>query len=280
MTKPSHLTDLVNEQRQQYQRGIGYEQPAQASWTCSTCGESPPPKYLHALNRHIQGDCQCQRSARDRSKKDERDRLERAMRLESIRTTYSWLGRAFATEEMAAYSFDTFEAHEQPIAWRIIEQWIENPQGVLLLHGPYGTGKSHLMASVCNELRTRGRACKWASAPKLFQAMSAAMARPRVMDGVYQEDWTDIARKAANVEVFFLDDVDKLIKVSEWREEVYHSIFDDRVNAGRPTALTINDLGKLDDCMGASVADRLYIGRIAVPFVGESYRKRFIIHSA
>ena len=280
MAKMTHLSQIITQQRAEYKRGIGYEDPAGAVWTCPTCGESPPPKYLQVLNRHIQGDCQCQRTARQRLKKAERERLERAVRLESIRTTYGWLGRLFSSEEMAAYTFDTFEAHEQPKAFTIVEQWIENPSGVLLLHGTYGTGKSHLMAAICNELRDRGRKCRWCSAPKLFQAMAEAMNRPRLIDGVAQESWVEIARKAANAELFFLDDVDKLKEDSQWHEEVYHSIFDDRVNAGRPSVISINKLNKLAHCMGESVADRLYIGRITVPFMGESYRKRFVIRGA
>lgn len=253
---------------------FGYATAEEAVWTCETCGETVPAKYLQPLNRHIRGSCKCQRDEFAAHKRRERDEMERSIRMERLRYTYSWMGREFAAEQMSAYTFDNFQEERQPDASATACMWSTQPTGTLIFHGNYGTGKSHLMAAICNVLRERGRKCRWVTAPKLFQAMSHAMdeANRLRFHGDYVETWTDIARKAANADILFLDDVDKL-KGSEWREEVYHSILDDRITAGKPTALTINNLDRLGECMGESVADRLYVGRIAVAFGGESFRK-------
>ena len=259
-------------------KAFGYATSEEAEWTCAECGETPPPKYLQTLNRHIRASCRCQREAMEKQKRFERERMERQIRMEQLRQCYGWYGKQFSSEEMAARTFETFRDGFQDHAVNVACDWSCQPTGTLLFHGEYGTGKTHLAAALCNVLRERGRKCRWITAPKLFQGISALMdeARRSAVYGDYVGSWTDIARKAATADILFLDDVDKL-KGSEWREEVYHSILDDRVNAGRPTVITINNLHRLAECMGESVADRLYIGRITVEFEGESYRKRLAV---
>jgi DNA replication protein DnaC len=68
-----------------------------------------------------------------------------------------------------------------------------------------------------------------------------------------------------------IDDVEKA-KHSEFTEEVYFEIVDERTKAGRPIAISTNRLGDLEQYVGGAVCSRLSIGQIAVEMMGADYR--------
>jgi DNA replication protein DnaC len=71
-------------------------------------------------------------------------------------------------------------------------------------------------------------------------------------------------------------DLDKA-KHSEFREEIYFEIIDERVKAGRPIAISTNRLDAIEDYVGGAVCSRLKIGQIPVEMRGVDYRENMEI---
>lgn len=268
--KPAPLKDLLKQGvgvAQSFQ--FAYATPEAASVTCPTCGEQPTPRPLTQSGMWARGACLCLRENLERQRKNQLAEIRRAVLQERLYQCYSWLGKQWSCEAMGGYVFETFNPLRQPEAWEMTQAWIHNPCGIAVFYGPYGTGKTHLMAAVCNALLASGRKCRWTTATNLFQAVSSEM-------NATEGDWTRITALAAAADVLLLDDVDKG-RPSEFRHDVYHAIFDRRVIEKRPTILSLNEFSRLGEFMSPAVEDRLYSGRIKVEFVGESYRKSLAI---
>lgn len=72
--------------------------------------------------------------------------------------------------------------------------------------------------------------------------------------------------------LLILDDVDKL-KPSEFRGATLHQIIHQRLNAGRPLAVSSNCMPhELDRVIGEAARSRLMMGLIPVQMSGEDYR--------
>ena len=54
-------------------------------------------------------------------------------------------------------------------AWQAAVRFAKNPRGILTLYGPNGTGKTHLLVAIGNELLSRGVAVKYAFVPDLLE---------------------------------------------------------------------------------------------------------------
>lgn len=231
-----------------------------ATWTCATCGEVPP--YFSRCNkRYVKSSCLCQK----RAAREVRDQREWQQRQESlVQHTYQWLGSGWSDRDLAQKTFANFDHNRQPEGHEAAEVFSMTLEGTLILHGPYGTGKTHLLAAVCNRLRENGRSSCFTSAPNLFAAIGDAMNH----DGDYHR----LIKIASTCPLLALDDIGNA-KWSEFREEQYFAIIDGRVKRGLPTAISINLLSDLTRIVGGAVESRLSIGQVAVAMVGQDYRR-------
>lgn len=242
---------------------FGFATPQEATWTCEKCGEVQP-RYLSAIDRYMRAMCVCQRAEIERQRAEEEMQKKRAEAEARIRYTYGWLGSRWSDEALAQKSFTNFEVLRQIKAYEATLAFADIMEGCLILYGSYGTGKTHLLAALCQEMTKRGRSCRFTTAPKLFSAIQFCIGR--------NEEYTHLIQKAIEAPFLVLDDVDKA-KWTEFREEVYFEIIDSRVNAGRPLALSTNRLDDLESYVGGACASRLSIGRIAIEMVGDDYRR-------
>lgn len=245
---------------------FGFATPQEATWTCDVCGETPQPRWLQAINRYMKSSCACQRAKFAQQHEEERQAEKRAREAQRRRLIYGWLGHEFSCEDLGEKTFSNFEVLRQPAAYQMVLEFADIMIGTLILHSEgYGTGKTHLLAALCQELSTRERStrCLFATAPMLFKAISRRIAQ--------KEDYTDLLQKAITTPLLVLDDVDKA-KLSEFREEIYFDIIDGRVNAHRPIALSTNRLDELAKYVGPASASRLSIGQIPVVLTGRDYR--------
>ncbi len=237
---------------------VGTDQPPEEPWTCPQCGIIQPLRL--PSGRYIRRSCACERAVR-------RQILLREQRQvwtrQQVFDTYGWLGERFSDMPLAIKTFETFQANLQQEAYDKAREFALTIEGSLILHGSYGTGKTHLLAAICNELRTAERASRFTTAPKLFKAMQSALE--------HHEDTYSIVRKAIMTPLLVLDDVDKA-KPSEFREEIYYEIIDERTKHGRPIALSTNKLTELAHYIGGAACSRLSIGQIAVEMTGDDFR--------
>lgn len=221
------------------------------------------PVYVERLKRFRRGMCLCEREAQERNR-TQKEQHACARREDALRCdTFGWLGKSWSDAGLEAKTFANFERIRQPEAFQVVRNFQEIMRGTLILHGSYGTGKTHLLAALCNVLHQTNRACLFASSAKLFSAIQDNVSR--------NESYVSLLNRAMHTPLLVLDDIDKA-KPSDFRQEIYFSIIDERVRRELPTAISTNRLAELESFVGGAVRSRLKIGQIAIEMSGGDYR--------
>ncbi len=238
--------------------------PDEVTWQCATCGPITPHAYdvrgtIHYSRVSI---CPCQIEERKRKEQEQ----QHQQWLESqAKQTYNWLGSQWDNIPLRKRTFENFKAERQLEAYGLTKLFAAKPGGTLVLYGSFGVGKTHLLSAVCNEALTKHKITShFALAPDLFAAIQHRMQ--------HHEEYSSLVDRAARVRLLVIDDIDKA-KWTEFREEIYLSIIDKRVNRELPTAISTNRLSELASFVGGAVCSRLQIGQIAIEMNGSDYRK-------
>lgn len=222
------------------------------------------PVYDAYRERYRQGMCPCQKEVLTiylRREEQEAQRIKHDMLLKG---SYAWLGPDWTDLDLEAKTFEGFNMLKQQDAYDAAQMWLDIMAGAFILHGPCGTGKTHLLAALCNALRKRGIASRFATTTKLFAAMQDLLRR--------DQSYMPLIKNAMTTPLLVLDDVEKA-KRTDFREEIYFAIVDERVRKGLPIALSTNNLIGLEDFVGAAVYSRLKIKQIAIQMDGSDYRE-------
>jgi DNA replication protein DnaC len=229
------------------------------TWMCPTCGAVPP--IALAGGWYARRLCRCERAAFDA---EQLRLLQEERRQVRIALTYAWLGHAWSEPGLSGKIFATFRGERQPEAYELAQAFAADPTGTLALYGDFGTGKTHLLAAIANEVTAAGGTCRFASVVSLFEAV-----QERIQAG---QDYHELVRKAIQAPLLVLDDLDKL-KPSEFREETLYKILNGRCNAGLPLAISSNTApNNLERWVGSAGRSRLMQGLIPVPMRGPDYR--------
>lgn len=236
-------------------------------WHCDTCGWVEAFRMtMNERTCYSRRKCACQIAEEERQ---ERERREQAWFANQSHYIYSWLGERWSTDGIGLKekSFENFQIKGawQQEALEVAQAFALQPSGTLVLHGSFGTGKTHLLAAICNELLAKKRITStFCTSPLLFRAIQAKIQA--------NEDYHYLIERASKSKLFVADDTDKA-KWTEFREEIYFEIFDERIKAGLPNAISTNRLNELASFVGGAVCSRLKIGQIDVPMFGADYRE-------
>jgi DNA replication protein DnaC len=182
--------------------------------------------------------------------------------------------RIYASKQrrIAAYTvtrpeqtFETFDARTvAPTvreAYHIALRFAEAPRGWLVLHGPPGTGKSHLAGAIIN--RCSERLAISLIMPDLLELLRSGF------DGGDYSELLDLCR---TVELLVVDDMGTESPTA-WAQEKLFQILNHRYNQALPTVLIFN--GAIDDFdlrIASRMMDRALSTVIAV--YGDDYRQR------
>jgi len=257
------LPDAFSVQLQQRLHHTGFETPEEAYFECEKCGPVVP-YHVKLSGRWLRGTCECMIRARQ-----ERERAE--MRLAWIRAqpkrSFEWLGSQWSDMPLVEKTFENFERGFQDDALESVSFFLQDMHGSLILHSEgYGTGKTHLLAALVNHLRTEmHKESRFTTAPKLFRAMQEKID--------HKEEYTPLIHIACATPLLVLDDVDKA-KPSEWKQELYFEIIDERVKRGLPIAISTNRISDLAFFVGGAACSRLSVSQIDVDMTGSDYRMR------
>lgn len=240
----------------------GFETREEACIECETCGPIEP-YHVKLSGRWLKGTCQCMIAARQSREQAE---MRLAWMREQPRRSFEWLGKQWTDMPLLEKTFDNFDVALQPNAYEAIQFFLTDMHGSLVLHSEgYGTGKTHLLAGIVNYLRINGVESRFTTAPKLFRKIQQCMD--------YKEPYTHLVVMACCTPLLVLDDVDKA-KPSEWKQELFFEIVDERVKRGLPIALSTNRVSDLAFYVGGAACSRLSISQIDVDMNGDDYRMR------
>lgn len=180
-------------------------------------------------------------------------------------------GARYAECRLSNYKADT-DRQVQSVA--MLTDYCENviervTSGVnLVLIGPAGTGKDHLMTAVCRAAILAGRSLLWRNGQDLW--------------GDFRDAISNEANEAATIRRFVSADVlaisDPLPPrglMSDFQVATLFRIVDGRYSHMRPTFVTLNVASRTEaeERMGLQIVDRLCHGALAVGCNWGSYRK-------
>ncbi len=131
-------------------------------------------------------------------------------------------------------TFENYEptSNELTTAKQNIKGYIHEFDGTknLLLHGSYGTGKSHLSVSITKELMAKGYECLFLSLPKLLTKIKETYNNKGVTED-------ELLEAIQHVDLLVLDDIGAEHH-TEWVNSKLFEILDDR--SGKATIYTTN----------------------------------------
>ncbi|MGA9192539.1 MAG: ATP-binding protein [Anaerolineales bacterium] len=156
-------------------------------------------------------------------------------------------------------------------AFEAARQFSEDPEGWLVLTGPYGSGKTHLAAAIANFRALQGHPVTFVVVPDLLDHLRATFSPSS--DTSYDRRFEQIR----GAQVLVLDDLGTQA-MTPWVREKLYQLFNHRYNAGLPTVITTADtLDDIDPRLRTRMLDaRLcVIHAITAPaFHGARRRKR------
>jgi len=191
--------------------------------------------------------CQCQQ---ERVRQRLRERLYAWSRLRDLRRmtfeSFQPKGRP-GTPEPQAQSIEA--------AFRAAKNFAQQPQGWLLLMGPYGTGKTHLAAAIANAAVSQGIPTLFWTVPDLLDEF-----RKGFRTGDFDERF-DTVRE---VELLILDDLGAHA-ASAWAQEKLFQLLNYRYLNRLPTVITTNTaLAEIDPRLRSRLSDPDVVTHITI----------------
>jgi len=126
------------------------------------------------------------------------------------------------SEDMRSWTFARF-AREwgRQEALEAAQAALDDMRGFLTLYGPWGTGKTFLLACIVNETRKRGQTAIYTTVADLLDDLR------ETFDPESSESYSQLWHRVMNAKVLALDEVEKF-RASEWAEEKFFQLVDNR----------------------------------------------------
>ncbi len=137
-------------------------------------------------------------------------------------------------------------------------KYAADPQGWLILMGPYGCGKTHLAAAIANTNHMRGEGVIFVTAPDLLDHLRATFAPDSHIS--YDKRFAEVKMTPLLV----LDDLGTE-SATPWAREKLYQLFNYRYNAKLPTVITTaHELEELDPRLVTRMRDQRLCRKFAI----------------
>jgi DNA replication protein DnaC len=181
----------------------------------------------------------------------------RAVRCECLSTQlesqrFEDLERLSALEPFRDRTFDNFDpkVHGVADAYDVARRFARDPYGWLVLHGGYGSGKTHLAAAIANEALNARAQVLFAVVPDLLDHLRSAFAPNSPIQ--YDEMFEGVR----TTHLLVLDDLGTE-SATPWAQEKLYQIINYRYNYQMPTVVTTNRrLEQIDDRIQSRLRDQ------------------------
>lgn len=207
--------------------------------------------------------CKCEDLEIAKKALENRERAKR-QKLKEKFDYYSLINKSLETATLKNYNPTNSELFE---AKQRIMTYIQDFDGQrnLLLHGNYGTGKSHLSVSVTKELMAKGYTCLFVSLPKLFTKIKETYNNIGVTED-------ELLQMIQDVDLLVLDDIGAE-QQTEWANTKLFEILDDR--SGKATIYTTNlSSQELRGHINERNVSRMMENTEVIKMTGKDYRRK------
>ena len=167
-----------------------------------------------------------------------------------------------------SFSTDSYFRDESASLRRVkvaAERWAKAPEDWLCILGDYGSGKTHLAASIANRLHESGKDVFFYTITDLLDFLRVAF-DPQ-SNSRFDKRFHDIQ----NVPYLILDDL-SLASATAWAKEKLFQILDSRYLAKLPTVVTVSDTIERLEENSPRLATRLLDQRICAVYALEGVR--------
>lgn len=174
------------------------------------------------------------------------------------------LGKRFSTR-----TFDSFDPNGNRTAYEVCRRYVDtkaydSEKNGLIICGAYGTGKTHLAASIANYAVDNG-------IPTLFDTYGGHLEKLKAEFATDREPrYLNLMR---NVDILILDDVGKE-KQTEWSESIMFDVINHRYENMKPVIITSNFSSReLESYFGEACYSRLVETCNAIVTSGKDKRR-------
>jgi len=204
--------------------------------------------------------CRC---SRESLRKEKLNALERFSNLPQPLRTVNF-------ESLSSHGRRGDESSQRRFAWayEAAKTYAANPKGWLILVGPTGSGKTHLSASVVNEVVGNGRPAHYVVTAELLDRLRAGMSPGT------ESPYEDLFEQVKNSPLLVMDDF-AIESVTGWAREKLEQILNHRYNAQLATMITTDTaVEKLDDPLKARCANHDFCQVLVLEERATSYLER------
>lgn len=181
----------------------------------------------------------------------------REARAQSLDTRFNDL-RLYQEMRFDTFTVEGLESDETAnlkTALGMARKWALHPSGWLCFLGDYGSGKTHLAASIANDLNERGKDVMFATAPDLLDYLRQAF------DPQSHSRFDKRFRDVLQVPILILDDL-SLASATAWSQEKLFQIIDYRYLSRSPTVFTSAETRRTLEEDSPRLATRLFDQRL------------------
>lgn len=241
---------------------------------CKKCNTPRETTIFFTGNpKKVRCTCKCQADEYKRLQEEQKAR-EKQLQIESLKVN-SLISKRYinASFENCDLSNETFKK-----AWQrckkyceVADDILENGYGIYIF-GPSGTGKTHLMACMCNELLMNMKQCLFTNFLEISKAIKATFNNK-------SETEERLIERISNIDYLFIDDLgtERLNNNGDtWLQEKVYDVINKRYNAKKPTVFTsnytLNELITERGMMQKTVDRVLEMSNVLLKLEGKSYR--------
>ncbi|MFQ5408540.1 MAG: ATP-binding protein, partial [Anaerolineales bacterium] len=156
-----------------------------------------------------------------------------AQRRRQVSSLGSLSEKTFAVFEPGGPALESRQQESLRRAFDMTRRYAQEPRGWLLLHGPYGCGKTHLAAAIANARLEQGELALFVTVPDLLDHLRATFSPSSAVE------YDELFDQVRNTALLVLDDLGAE-SPTPWAQEKLFQIFNHRYNAQLPTVVTSN----------------------------------------
>jgi DNA replication protein DnaC len=273
-TRPFHGFEIPEWMFDERPHIVSRDDPKSLAYVCQECGLI---EAKHVRNGYMRRRCACEMEMYyEEGQVQAKAEMKAVADVQKTGRTYTWLGDV--EDDLDGKSLDNFTRDYQKKAYDECESWVKRFTQArqyndtfslnVLMMGSYGTGKTHLAAAICNQLRDHMIPCLFCTAQGFFNVLYS-----KSFEG--KQSLTDAA---VTTPLLVIDELDKLyVKMHDdmsYQQATLTEILDRRYKRRLPTIITTNEQEDLGVWLSGATMSRLQERITLLSMNGVDYRSK------